>query len=263
MKLLMEIDKIAGMMERGRMTVIAGRPSEDKTSFVLNLLADVAPGRECPLSVAMFRMAMIDEQLRKRLLHSEEQVSGREFTDSSIANTDWNKITSAAALIKNAKIFIDPSPYFKILELRVKARSLRRREPIGLIIMDYLQPRCGETLSKSKTMQIEVTLISLEIKSLAVELDVPILVLAQMGRDTELRRDPRPGLSEFRRTGTIGEDADMVAFLHRDIRENDNASEEEKRKGLYAELIIGKNRYGETGTVPLLYFPDTMTFIPD
>ncbi len=263
MKMFMEIDKIAGMMERGRMTVIAGRPSEDKTSFALSLLAEVALKKEHPLSVAMFSMEMTGEQLTKRLLCSEAQVSERELTGGSIANTDWNKITSAAALIKNAKIFIDPSPYFKILELRVKARSLRRREPIGLIIMDYLQPRCGETLSKSKTMQIEVTLISLEIKSLAVELDVPILVLAQMGRDTELRRDPRPGLSEFRRTGTIGEDADMVAFLHRDIRENDNASEEEKRKGLYAELIIGKNRYGETGTVPLLYFPDTMTFIPD
>ena len=262
MKMFMEIDKIAGMMENGRMTIIAGRPSVGKTSFAISLLAEVALKKEQPLSMAMFSMKMTGKQLTKRLLCSEAQVSERELTGGSISNTKWKKITSAATSIMRAKIFIDPTPSLKVTELRAKARRLRKKEKLGLIIIDYLQLMCGKTVSKSKTRQIKIPLISAGIKKLAMELDLPILVLAQLGMDSELRRDAKPRLSDLGGTDTIEQDADIVAFLHRDIREQDKSSKEKKCKGLCAELMIVKNRFGETGTVPLLYFPDTMSFRP-
>ncbi len=262
MKLFMEIDKIAGMMGRGRMTIIAGRPSVGKTSFALSLLAEVALKKEHPLSVAMFSMEMTGEQITRRLLCSVANIPEMEL--SKIGKmSDWNKITHAATSIMKAKILIDSAPSITIEVLKEKAVRLKRDENIDLMIIDYLQLMRVPTASKSETGQGEPSLVSAEIKTLAKELDTPILVLAQLDKDTELRRDARPSLSELGETGTLEQDADIVAFLHRNIREHDKVSEEEKCKGLCSELIIGKNRYGETGTVPLLYFPDTMTFSPN
>ncbi len=252
-------EKITGL-KRGEMFVLAARPSIGKTSFALNILANVAlRRRDPPFSVVMYSLEMTDEQLTRRLLCCEAGISEKEFTNS-ITNADWNKITNAASTIMKAKVFIDPTPSLKIMELRAKARRLRKREKIDLIIIDYLQLMRADTVSKSDTRQIEVSLISSGIKSLAKELDVPILVLAQLNRAAEQQRDGIPKLSNLRESGAIEQDADIVAFLHRDIEAHREASEDEKSRGLDAQLIIAKNRNGDIGKEELVFFPKIMRF---
>lgn len=252
-------EKIIGMRP-GEMIVLAARPSVGKTSFALNVLANVALKNVNPRSVLIFTMEMTADQITRRLLCSEAGISERAFAEKTASRADWPKITNAASRLQKASILIDPTPAMRVMEMRAKARRVNNEKKIDLIIIDYLQLMREEVSKKVESRQLEVSMISSGIKSLAKELNIPILVLAQLNRATEQQKDGRPRLSNLRESGAIEQDADIVAFLHRDIDEHRNASEEEKEKGLSAELIIGKNRNGDVGKADLVFFPKITKF---
>ncbi len=254
-------NRIIGM-KKGEMIVIAARPSVGKTSFAANIVSNVALKKtDRQFSVAVFTMEMTAEQIVRRLLCAEAGVSEKDILNKGgIHGADFHRLTTAASVLKKARIFIDPTPSLRVMELRAKARRLKQRHKIDLIVIDYLQLMRADMVSKSETRQIEVSLISSGIKSLAKELEVPIVVLAQLNRAAEQQRDGIPKLSNLRESGAIEQDADIVAFLHRDTEAHRLASEEDKIKGLEAMLIIAKNRNGETGVEDLSFFPKTMKF---
>ncbi|MEM4248004.1 MAG: replicative DNA helicase [Candidatus Nanoarchaeia archaeon] len=253
-------EKITGM-KKGEMIVVAARPSVGKTSFALNIVSNVALRRaERQFSVAIFTMEMTAEQIARRLLCAEAGVSEKDILTNGLKGGDFSKLTRAASTLGKVKLYVDPTPSLRVMELRAKARRLKKRFKIDLLVIDYLQLMRADIISKSETRQIEVSLISSGIKSLAKELEIPILVLAQLNRAAEQHRDGIPRLSNLRESGAIEQDADIVAFLHRDTEAHRSASEEDKNKGLDAMLIIAKNRNGETGYEDLLFFPKTMTF---
>jgi replicative DNA helicase len=203
---------------------------------------------------------MTEMQITTRLLCSESQISEREFHDGSFNTSDMHKLTRAVATLKKAKIFIDPTPSLKILELRSKARRLKQQHKIELIVIDYLQlMKAPGTNSR----QEEVAEISSGVKAIAKELHVPILILAQLNRDTERAGTTgpvKPKLSSLRESGAIEQDADVVAFLHRDRDAQKNISPETLKNGIPADIIVEKNRNGETGISELLFFPQYTQF---
>ena len=256
-----DLDKMTSGLKPGEMFVLAARPSIGKTSLGLNVLANVALKNEKePTPVAFFSLEMSELQIATRLLCTEAGISEKLFHNKSFNTTDFPKITRAVATLNRAKIFIDPTPQLRVLELRSKARRLHQQHGIKLIVIDYLQlMKAPGTNSR----QEEVAEISGGIKSLAKELNVPILVLAQLNRDTERAGSaiPRPKLSSLRESGAIEQDADVVAFLHRDRDAQKNMTNEALESGLSAEIIIEKNRTGETGILEVLFFPQITKFV--
>jgi len=259
-----EVDKMTAGLKPGDMFVLAARPSIGKTSLGLNILSNIAlrgiESGDDPLPVAFFSLEMTELQITTRLLCSEAQISERAFHDGSFNNADMPKLTRAVTTLKKAKIFIDPTPSLKILELRSKARRLHQQHDIKLIIIDYLQlmkaPGCN-------SRQEEVAEISGGVKAIAKELGVPVLILAQLNRDTEkagATGPVKPKLSSLRESGAIEQDADVVAFLHRDRDAQKNITEETLKSGIPSEIIIEKNRNGETGISEVLFFPQFTQF---
>ncbi len=252
-------DKITGM-KAGEMFVIAARPSVGKTSLAISILRNVALHPQNPKSVLFFTMEMTADQIARRILCAEAGVSERNFRDKTQSKGEWNRITGAASLLSNAKILIDPTPAMKVMEMRARARRLKSQKNIDLIIIDYLQLMRADMDKKNDNRQQEVSMISAGIKSLAKELAVPVLVLAQLNRATETQKDGIPKLSNLRESGSIEQDADIVGFIHRNTEKQKDATEDEKVKGLEAEFIIEKNRNGEPGRIPLSFFPLLASF---
>ncbi len=252
-------DKITGM-KAGEMFVIAARPAVGKTSLALSIIRNVALRAQTPRSVLFFTMEMTADQIARRILCAEAGVSERNFRDKTQSKGEWNRITGAASLLSNARILIDPTPALKVMEMRARARRFKSQKKIDLIVIDYLQLMRADVDKKNDNRQQEVSLISAGIKSLAKELEIPILVLAQLNRATEMQKSGIPKLSNLRESGSIEQDADIVGFIHRDTEKQKDASEEEKVKGLDAEFIIEKNRNGEPGRIPLSFFPLLASF---
>ena len=256
-----DIDKMTAGLKPGDMFVLAARPSIGKTSLALNILSNIAlRDIENPTPVAFFSLEMTEMQITTRLLCSESQISERAFHDGSFNNSDMPKLTRAVATLKKSKIFIDPTPSLKILELRSKARRLHQQHKIELIIVDYLQlMKAPGTNSR----QEEVAEISSGVKAIAKELHVPVLILAQLNRDTEkagATGPVKPKLSSLRESGAIEQDADVVAFLHRDRDAQKNITAETLKNGIPSEIIVEKNRNGETGISEVLFFPQFTQF---
>jgi len=201
---------------------------------------------------------MTAEQIARRFLCTESGYSEQDFFHGNVKNA--TKVTKAASALAKAPVYVDPTPGLKVLELRAKARRLKKLYNIDLIVIDYLQLMTAENMNRSDNRQIEVSRISAGIKSLAKELNIPILVLAQLNREAEKSATGRPRLSHLRESGAIEQDADIVAFLHRERDTQKDNSDEAQSKGLEAELIVEKNRNGRTGRVDLLFFPRTMFF---
>jgi replicative DNA helicase len=252
-------DKITGM-KAGEMFVIAARPAVGKTSLALSILRNVALHPQNPKSVLFFTMEMTADQIARRILCAEAGVSERNFRDKTQSRGEWNRITGAASLLNNAKILIDPTPALRVMEMRARARRFKSQKNIDLIVIDYLQLMRADVDKKNDNRQQEVSMISAGIKSLAKELGIPILVLAQLNRATEMQKSGIPKLSNLRESGSIEQDADIVGFIHRDTEKQKEATEEEKLKGLEAEFIIEKNRNGEPGRIPLSFFPLLASF---
>ncbi len=249
------LDNIILGLRSTEMIVIAARPSIGKTSLALNIASHIGVFEK--KSVAFFSLEMSSEQLTRRLLCSLAEVSERDFYEKRFDEADfskkWNKVTKAATQLKQTEVYIDPTPGLSINELRAKALRLKHKHDIDVIIIDYLQLMKAD-VSRNDNRQNEVAKISVGIKGLAKELNVPVVVLAQLNRQAE--QQERPKLSHLRESGAIEQDADIVMFLHRERDTQKDITVE----SIESELIVEKNRNGQTGIAKLLFFPKITTF---
>ena len=252
------IDEYTGGLKKGEMFVLAARPSIGKTTLGLNVIRNVALHPTKPRAVAFFSLEMTEQQIARRLLCTEAQVSESSFWNHSFLDSDLVNLTRAAQKIESAKIWIDPTGGLSIAELRAKARRLVSQHKIELIVIDYLQLMTTEERIESR--QQEVAKISGGIKKLAKDLNIPVLVLAQLNREVDKNSSPnaRPKLAHLRESGAIEQDADIVTFLHRNRDDTKNNAV----TSVEAEWIVEKNRNGRTGVVKLLFYPARMEFVP-
>ena len=251
-----KLDEFTGGLKKGEMFVLAARPSIGKTTLGLNIISNMAMGPK-PRAVAFFSLEMTEQQIARRLLCTKANVSESSFWDHTFLPGDLTKLTAAADEIAKAKIWIDPTGGLSIAELRAKARRLVSQHHIEAIVIDYLQLMTADDRNESR--QQEVSKISGGIKKLAKDLNIPVLVLAQLNREIDKNASPnaRPKLAHLRESGAIEQDADIVAFLHRnrdDLKKSNVTSTE-------AELIVEKNRNGRIGVVKLLFYPGRMEFM--
>ena len=246
-----DLNKKINGLQRSDLLLIAARPAMGKTAFALNLVQNAALKGDA--SVAVFSLEMSKEQLVQRMIASQSTVELKKIKTGTLADNDWPRITDGMAILSGAKIHIDDTPGIKISELISKCRKLKIEKGLDLVLIDYLQLMEGEGQNESR--QQEIAKISRSLKILAKELDCPVVALSQLSRAPEQRADHRPMLSDLRESGSIEQDADIVMFLYRD--EYYNPDTEKKNIG---EVIVAKNRHGETGTVELVWFGGIQKF---
>lgn len=245
-----KFDQMTSGMQRGDLVILAARPSMGKTALALNM---VMSAWKAGHAVGVFSLEMSAEQLVLRMLSSEARIPHQRIRTASIASDEWIELTNAAAQLSEAKIFIDDSASLSIMELRAKARRLKSQSNIGLLVIDYLQLINSGQKNENRTQ--EISLISRALKSLAKELDIPVLALSQLSRSLESRVDKRPGLSDLRESGAIEQDGDLIFFVYRDVVYNQDT---EYPDG--AEIIIGKQRNGPIGTVHARFIGEMTRF---
>ena len=216
-----------------------------KTAFALNIAENVAMINHIP--TAIFSLEMSKVQLAKRLVAMNSKVDSQRIRIGELEDDEWAKITESSIILGESTLYIDDTGSISINDLRSKCRKLKMEKGLGLIIIDYLQLMSGNSGSKNISRQQEISDISRSLKSLARELDCPVIALSQLSRKVEEREDKRPILSDLRESGAIEQDADVVMFLYRDEYYTKDAS---TKKGI-TEIIIGKQRNGPTCTVEL------------
>ncbi|HAU5415422.1 TPA: replicative DNA helicase [Clostridioides difficile] len=246
-----DLNKKINGLQRTDLILIAARPAMGKTAFSLNLVQNAALKGDA--SVAVFSLEMSKEQLVQRMLSSQSSVELKKIKTGTLNDNDWPRIIDAMAVLSDAKIHIDDTPGIKISELRSKCRKLKIEKGLDLVLIDYLQLMEDEGNNESR--QQEISKISRSLKILAKELNCPVVALSQLSRAPEQRADHRPMLSDLRESGAIEQDADIVMFLYRD--EYYHADSESKNIG---EVIIAKNRHGETGSVELVWLGEVQRF---
>jgi len=242
-----DLDAKTAGFQKTDLIIVAGRPSMGKTSFCLNVAEHCAIKNRVP--VAIFSLEMAKEQVAQRMLCSQSRVDGHRLRTGYLRDAEWTVLTRAASELSDAPIYIDDTPGVSVLELRAKARRLAMEvKSLGLIIVDYLQLMRGGDDAENR--QQEISRISQALKSLAKELEVPVIALSQLSRAVEQRGgDRRPVLSDLRESGAIEQDADVVLFIYRpEIYDPEN----EETRGI-AEVIIGKQRNGPVGSVRLAF----------
>jgi replicative DNA helicase len=250
-----DLDEMTSGFQKSDLVIVAARPSMGKTSFVLNIALHC--GIEAGKTVGMFSLEMSKEQLFMRMLTSEARVDAHRFRGGFLGEQDYARLVDAFARLHDAKVFIDDSPSVGILEMRAKARRLKLEHGLDLLIIDYLQLMQGR--GRFENRQQELASISRALKILAKELNVPILALSQLSRAPEARGDHRPQLSDLRESGALEQDADVVLFI---FREEMYATEGERPPDVEgtAEIIVGKQRNGPTGTVRLAFLKQYTRF---
>ena len=246
------LDDLTSGWQDSDLIIIAARPSMGKTAFCLASAMNAAlhPSRET--GVAIFSLEMGAEQLAQRLLTSEARVDAQKARTGRMDDEDWRRLARAAGTLSGAPIFIDDTPGLSILELRAKCRRLKAEHDIGLVVVDYLQLMHGT--SQANNREQEIAQISRSLKALAKELSLPVIALSQLNRGVENRGgDKRPQLSDLRESGSIEQDADVVAFIYRAERYGITVDAEGNSTEGIAEIIIGKQRNGPVGTVELAF----------
>lgn len=246
-----DLDQLTSGLQPSDLVIIAGRPSMGKTAFALNVARNAAVDAEIP--VGIFSLEMSKDQLGMRMLCSEARVSSHRMRSGFLTERDWPRLTRAAGTISEAPIFVDDTAAISALELRAKSRRLKRDQNLGLIIVDYLQLMRGS--QRSERREQEISEISGSLKALAKELDVPVVALSQLNRRVEERHDKRPQLADLRESGAIEQDADVIAFIYRDEVYHEQTAEPGA-----ADIIIGKQRNGPTGTVKLTFLKEYTRF---
>ncbi|HAO20255.1 MAG: replicative DNA helicase [Desulfobacteraceae bacterium IS3] len=241
-----DFDRMTAGLQKSDLIILAARPSMGKTAFALNIARNVAVDAEVP--VAVFSLEMSKEQLSMRMLCSEARVDSSRLRGGFFSKEDWVRLTDAAGMLSEAPIFIDDSASISAMEIRAKARRLKMEKDLGLIVIDYLQLMRGR--ADAERRDLEISEISRSLKALAKELNVPVVALSQLNRKLEERGDKRPILSDLRESGSLEQDADVVAFIYRDEVYNKDENNPERGK---AELIISKQRNGPIGIVPLTF----------
>jgi len=233
------LDRIMTGLNRSDLILLAARPAMGKTSFALNIAANVA--LKSNKKVAIFSLEMSREQLVERILSSDAKIQGSKMRAGTLAGEEWVRLAVAANTIARAPIYIDDSAGITVGEMKAR---LRRERDVGLVIIDYLQLMSSGARSENRVQAISE--ITRSLKIMAKELNVPIILISQLSRGPESRTDHRPMLSDLRDSGAIEQDADLVIFLYRDAYYN-----KESQDPTIAECIIAKNRHGQTDTIPL------------
>ena len=261
------LNDITSGFQPSDLIILAARPSVGKTAFALNIAVKVA--QETKYSVGIFSLEMSAPQLNHRMLSTMARVSGHKIRTGHLSGTDLKKITEKAKVLSTLPIYIDDSPGITDVQLRARAHRLKAKVPsLGLIIVDYLQ--LMHSARRTENRQQEVSEISHSMKSLARELNIPLIALSQLSRLVERRKegDKHPVLSDLRESGAIEQDADIVMFVHRpeyEKRKNENLEESKHdhtrpEPGEPCKIIISKQRNGPVGTIDLIFFSDTTLF---
>ena len=259
-----EFDRMTSGLQDSELIIIAARPSMGKTAWAINIAQNAAV-RDGKV-VAVFSLEMSKESLLRRLLASEAMVNSRKIQTGFLPKEDKSKLLSALERLMESKLYIDDTPGITLAEMRAKARRLRQQQGrLDLIVIDYLQLMTGSVGASQKKFENrtqEVSAVSRGLKALAKEMKVPVIALSQLSRASEQRGgDKKPMLSDLRESGSIEQDADVVAFIHRDsyYNKDENGEEDPESKGK-AEIIIAKQRNGPTGSVHLAYLSDYTRF---
>ena len=240
-----DLDRLTSGFQPGNLVIVAARPSMGKSAFSLCVAANLAVRHGVP--VAVFTLEMSKAEVTQRLMCSEAKVESQRLRSGRLAPEDWPRLTTACDKLAKAPVYVDDTGSVTMMEIRSKARRLKSKQPdLGLIVVDYLQLMTSGTTAENRVQ--EVSQISRNLKLLARDLDIPILAMSQLSRAVEQRHDKRPILSDLRESGSIEQDADLVAFLYRDDYYND----ESDQQGL-AEVILAKHRNGPTDTVKLSF----------
>ncbi|UCB55193.1 MAG: replicative DNA helicase [Thiotrichales bacterium] len=239
-----KFDESTTGLHGGELVIVAGRPSMGKTTFAMNIAENAAIGSKTP--VAVFSMEMPGEQLAMRMISSLGRIDQHHIRTGQLTDEDWPRITSAVHMLSEANLFIDDTPAMSPGEVRARARRMKRKHGLGLIVIDYLQ--LMQTPGGSENRATEISEISRGLKALAKELDVPVIALSQLNRSLEQRTDKRPIMSDLRESGAIEQDADLIVFIYRDEVYNEDSPD----KGM-AEIIIAKQRNGPIGKSVLTF----------
>ena len=247
-----ELDYKTAGLHGSELILVAARPAMGKTAFALNLATNAALRGNAP--VAIFSLEMSKDQLVNRILCSEAMVDSNKVRTGKLDEDDWVKLAGAIGPLSEAEMYIDDTPGISVMEIRTKCRKLKMEKNIGLVVIDYLQLVQGNKRTASREQ--EISEISRSLKILAKEINVPVIALSQLSRAVEQRPDHRPMLSDLRESGAIEQDADIVMFLYRD----DYYNKESEKKDI-AEVIIAKQRDGQTGTVELLWMGNYTKFV--
>ena len=246
-----ELDKITSGFHPHELIIIAARPGMGKTAIALNIVNNIAINAK--KTVALFNMEMGAEQLAMRMLSSVGQIEANKLKNGNLEHSDWKRVNEAMSRLSNTKIFIDDTAGITAGEIRSKCRRLAA-SPTGLdiVVIDYLTLITGSSKNGANRQQ-EVAEISRALKTMAMELDVPVIALSQLSRGIEQRTDKKPMLSDLRESGAIEQDADIVAFLH-------CSDEEREKENSLMELVIRKHRNGPLADIPLIFQRGTSTF---
>ncbi|KGQ22370.1 replicative DNA helicase [Thermus filiformis] len=248
-----ELDALIGTLSPGSLNIIAARPAMGKTAFALTIAQHAALKDGVP--VAIYSLEMPASQLVLRMLCSEARIDMNRVRQGALSDRDFTRLVDVAGRLSEAPIFIDDSPDLTLMELRARARRLKAREKIGLVVIDYLQLISSPSGKNGENRQQEIAAISRGLKGLARELSVPVLALSQLSRAVESRPNKRPMLSDLRESGSLEQDADLVMFIYRDEYYNPHSE-----KAGVAEIIVGKQRNGPTGTVELQFHAQHVRF---
>ncbi|MFB9326614.1 replicative DNA helicase [Paenibacillus aurantiacus] len=248
-----DLDKMTAGFQRNDLIIVAARPSVGKTAFALNIAQNV--GVRAKETVAIFSLEMSAVQLVNRMICAESNVDAGRLRTGYLEGDDWEKLTMAISALSEAQIYIDDTPGITVADIRAKCRRLKKERGLGMILIDYLQLIQGRGKAGENRQQ-EVSEISRTLKQIARELEVPVIALSQLSRGVEQRQDKRPMMSDLRESGSIEQDADIVAFLYRD----DYYDKESEKKNII-EIIIAKQRNGPVGTVELAFLKSFNKFV--
>ncbi|RME55675.1 MAG: replicative DNA helicase [Deltaproteobacteria bacterium] len=246
-----DLDAFLNGLQNSDLLIVAGRPSMGKTTLCLNIALNVALESRVP--VGFFSLEMSKSQLAVRLLCAEARVNGSKARSGNLSNAEWKAIAHAAGVIAEAPIFIDDTTDITLMQMRAKARRLKAEHGLGLLIVDYLQLMEGSQGRENR--EKEIAQISRGMKTMAKEMDIPVIALSQLNRQVENREDKRPHLADLRESGSIEQDADVVLFIYRDVVYN-----KETPFPNVAEIIIAKQRNGPIGTVKLAFMSEYNMF---
>ncbi|MHB1598027.1 MAG: replicative DNA helicase [Acidimicrobiales bacterium] len=238
-----DLDEMLAGLQPSNLVVVGARPSMGKTAFALGM-ASHAAAQGTP--VLFFSLEMSHLEIAQRVLCAEARVDATRMRNGRLVENDWSKISHAIGRLGNSPLFIDDNPNVTVMDIRAKARRMKAREGLGLVVVDYLQLMTGRNNAENR--QVEISEISRGLKILARELSIPVVALSQLSRGLESRSDKRPMLADLRESGAIEQDADVVMFIYRDEVYNHDSSDQGS-----AEILVAKHRNGPTGSVQLAF----------
>jgi replicative DNA helicase len=250
-----DLDNLTGGFQNSDLIIVAGRPSQGKTAFVLSIARNASVLHDIP--VGFFSLEMSNQQLVMRLICAEARVDAHKVRTGRLPEDEWKKLSMSVGRLHKAKFFIDDTPALTVLELRAKSRRLKAEHGVGMIVVDYLQLMQGPRNAQSREQ--EISSISRSLKALAKELNIPVVALSQLNRAVETRGDKRPVLADLRESGAIEQDADVVLFVHRPEAYGIQEEGGRATEGM-AEIIIGKQRNGPIGNVQLAFIKQYARF---